>query len=199
MDKDNGRKQRVLLDDNQREAMRLDYVAMGAGKGVVTQLAGKYKVARKTASKIINSVRKLQKLKKDTEKRTKELQHETNKALITKQIIDTYQERSNLIIAIKNMDISPVMRELKEAYEQKRQAKITPEQKRKFDEAIPQLERLFTGIDNSNKVDIHFHVTKVLNVLQNMTVEESRLIQPELKRMLCDNCPAYKAYQEKLK
>jgi hypothetical protein len=177
------RKKRVDLTNAQKEEARLEYI-MAEGKiGIVTKLADKYQVTRKTMSSIINKTRKLQVVTNEIEKKKVELQNLNYK-------IDTYKERANLIKLLESTDIIPIVKKLKN------KVTISDKERSQLKSAIHTLESLFRSIDYLHKNDIHYHVDKIVSVIQNMDQEMGNILIPELKKILCDECPIYIKYQK---
>ena len=148
---------------------------------------------RKTISEILYKTKKLQKISNEVELKSvqkKTLEYE----------IDTLQERVVLLRLIKNLNVTPVMRKIQQRYEDERSGResdiiITEDEISKVQSAAIIIENLLKGIDQMHKIDIHFHTTKILTIIQNMDKETANILIPELKRILCDECPFYRKYK----
>lgn len=180
------RKKRVHLTNEQKEEIRTKYVKAGGIDGTVPALAEEYNVHRKTIHGIIHPLSRLQKV--TTKNKTILQKSETAQALL-----NTYEERIALIDVLKQSEILPITKKVK------KNEILTPSDRVNLHTAINTLEKLFGGIDNLTKVDIHFHSTKILNVIENMDGEMAELLFPEIKKRLCYDCPAYKAYTKKMR
>lgn len=188
--KGNGRKIRVVLTKPQRRSVRADYIQRCDEKGIVNNLSLDYNVSRKVISEIINSVKKLQQQAKVTDRKKRELEDETNRKIITTKIIDTLDERTDLIELLKGSQIVPIAKKIDDG------KTLTKVEKIDLQRVIKTLEILFSGIDNIHKVDLHFHSNKILTVIQNMSADEGKILYPQLKEQLCDQCPLMAKYKK---
>lgn len=176
--------------------IRKEYLEAPTERGIVNKLAEKYDVHRSTISHIIHSTRKLRKATEEVqakaiEKKTLELQ------------IDTYRERVEMIHTIKALDIVPVLRKLQTIGQLRKNGKktdkiiITDKEKDRLKEATTVIENMLRGIDQIHKVDIHFHVHKIMNFIEDMDAETTKIFTPTLKRFLCEKCPLYMKYNKR--
>jgi len=189
------RKTKVVLSKKQKALVRTEWLEAEGRNGIINELAGKYNVTRKTISSIINKqTRELRKVTEDVE--TKIIEKKQQEILI-----DTYKDRVHYINLIKTLDIAPVLRKMQKQTEELElygevQTKITNEESDRVKIAIQNIENLHRGIDQMSRVDIHFHVEKMVVAIRNMDREEMKVFAPELKKMICDRCPLYKKHQQ---
>lgn len=198
------RKKTVHPTNAQKAEIRRKFLAVNGRKGIVNELKEEYQVTRQTISRIINQ--KTRELRDVTDEYDTKLQE---KKTIELQI-DTYKERAELLKLIKIIDVVPVLRKVQERHRQEQlvnQGKlveitapgITEEESAKLKQSVNVIENLLRGLDSMTKMDIHFHITKVLTVIQGMNDKEAEIMIPELKRMLCHKCPLFAKYQEEFK